>query len=219
MLSPVLLFGVLVPQARSQTSPLSSETPSIGIVGDSLVSASPPSYAQPFLNAGIPVSVDGVGSRALRYGWQCRDSSGRLVVLPKASSKRCRREGLEVVRNLASSGALPDVLIIALGTNDAGLFKPHQVEANLAELRSLIGDRQLFLVNVKKLTSSKKPGVYNTTAAAWCATDIDCTVIDWASSPAASNRRMYSSDRVHLTAKGVTSRAQFIFDAVTNQMS
>jgi lysophospholipase L1-like esterase len=219
LLAPVLMFGLLAPRGVSQSSPAPAQPSSVGIIGDSLVSASPSTYLQPFLNAGIPAMVDGVGSRALRYGWQCRNASGRLVVLAQPTSKKCRREGLEVVRHLATSGTLPDVLVIALGTNDAGLFKPHQVAANLAELRSLIGERQVFLVSVKKLTSSKKPGVYNAAAAAWCASDSSCAVIDWASSPAASNRKLYSADRVHLTSKGVAERAQFIFDAVTNQMA
>jgi hypothetical protein len=201
------------------SAPPATATPavqSVGIIGDSLVSASPQTYAKPFNDAGIPVTVDGVGSRALRYGWQCRDASGRLVVVPKPSAKKCRREGLEVVKNLAEQGALPDVLIIALGTNDAGLFTPEQATQNLNELRSLVGDRKVFLVNVKKLTSSKRPGRYNAAASSWCATDIACSMIDWAATPAASNRRMYSADRVHLTAKGVTARSQFIFDTVAN---
>jgi lysophospholipase L1-like esterase len=216
----LMLSCALVLPFVSSTPPATA-TPavqSVGIIGDSLVSASPQTYAKLFSDAGIPITVDGVGSRALRYGWQCRDASGRLVVLPKPSAKKCRREGLEVVKNLAEQGTLPDVLIIALGTNDAGLFKPHQVAANLAELRSLIGDRKVFLVSVKKLTSSKKPGVYNAAASSWCATDIACAMIDWAATPAASNRRMYSADRVHLTAKGVTARAQFIFDSVASTL-
>lgn len=217
LLKICLSFAVLgaVFQVATTQSGHAQETDTVGVasvvvVGDSLVSASPKLYAEKLRAVGMTVQVDAVGSRALRFGWQCRDATGRLVILKQPSSRACRREGLEVLSNLRQTNALPDAVVIALGTNDAGLFKPAEIISSLNNARKLIGERPLFIVSVKKLTSSKKPGIWNSTASGWCASDINCNFLDWASSPDAAVRAMYGSDRVHLTSAGLTARASFI---------
>jgi lysophospholipase L1-like esterase len=108
-----------------------------------LVTASPKLYAEKLRAVGMAVRIDAVGSRALRFGWQCRDATGRLVILKQPSSGSCRREGLEVLSNLRRTNALPDAVVIALGTNDAGLFTPAEIVSSLDNARTLIGERPL----------------------------------------------------------------------------
>lgn len=157
-------------------------------------------------------SVTGVASRALRYGWQCW-SGGRLAVYRSPFNRTCRREGLEQLRFMAQNGTLGGAVVIALGTNDAGIYTTASLRAaHLTEVRRLVGGRPIYLVSVVALRPSVNERMvsYNRDVAAWCATDRACRVIDWAATPAAANPATYSGDGIHLSAAGMVARASFI---------
>jgi hypothetical protein len=204
-----LFLGVTTPlqQTRAQ------EVRTVSLVGDSLVSGRSSLYSKAFLVRGVPATVDGVGSRAIRYGWQCKVSQG-LRVFPKPLNERCRREGLEQLRWWADTGKLGTEVVVALGTNDAALYPGARTLPNLREVRRIVGDRKVWIVTVRKLTNSPKPAAWNKVATEWCAKDIACGMIPWAESKISSKRALYSTDMVHLTQRGAELRAEFIATVV-----
>lgn len=189
---------------------------SVSVVGDSLVSGREQTYQDALRRDGVDALVDGRGSRALRWGWQCKRTDGSLGIFKKPTSEKCRREGLELLRWWARQQTLGEGVVIALGTNDAGLFRPAQTKANLHEARRLIGDRPVWLVTVRKLKPSTKVAAWNQAAREWCAADVACEMIEWAESVGGQDRASYTGDGVHLTEAGVRARAAFIADAVAS---
>lgn len=185
----------------------------VTIIGDSLVAGREAVYEAPFRDAGRAVKAYGRGSRALRWGWQCRSRQGRLEVYSEPTSTACAMEGLELLRSLATSDTLEQNVVLALGTNDSGLFTPTQATASLDEARKLVGARHIYLVSIVKPGSKKAPS-YTKTVKSWCEKDAGCTFIDWAQAPESRGRGLYSSDRIHLTEKGAKARAAFIASAV-----
>jgi lysophospholipase L1-like esterase len=213
-----VLVGAVLALGGAQPS-LAEDTPavtSVSLVGDSLVSGREALYRDALRAVGVDSLVDGRGSRALRWGWQCKRPDGRLEVLRTPKSEKCRREGLELLRWWARQQTLGEGVVIALGTNDAGLYKPAQTKANLSEARKLVGERPIWLVTVRKLSGSPKVAAWNKAAREWCAVDVACEVIEWAESPAGQSRKSYSSDGVHLTEAGTRSRAMVIAAAVSS---
>jgi lysophospholipase L1-like esterase len=185
------------------------------LVGDSLTAERQQVYRDALsFNGVVPSAVSGVSSRALRYGWQCW-VNGSLRIYPSPVNTGCKREGLEELKHWAAQGTLGDAVVIALGTNDAGLYSSSRQMENFAQARSLIGARPMYLVTVISRSSAQnqKMIAFNNTARAWCAADAACAVIDWASTPQAQNRGIYT-DSVHLTPTGTLQRASFIAEQV-----
>ena len=216
------LFTVtaLSPLACSPTSSLPAATVSwkkpaaVSFVGDSLTAASESSYRAALLHVGVnPISLSGVSSRALRFGWQCFITKTDLVVRSAPiPGKKCAREGLEELTQFARSGKLGDAVVVALGTNDAGLYWPEQQSAHLDTVRKIVGARPLYLVSTVTVHASSNARMirYNAVAAAWCKKDSKCRVIDWAATAEANNPALYGRDGVHMGATGTGARAEFI---------
>lgn len=209
VLCAMLVAGVVSPVSRGEAQSVRT----VSLVGDSLVAGRGETYAKAFLVRGVPVTVDGVGSRAIRYGWQCKVQSG-LRVFPQMQNKSCRREGLELLRWWAQTGKLGSEVVLALGTNDAALYPGVRSLPNLQEVRRILGERRVWIVTVRKLNGSSKPAAWNKVAAAWCAKDVACSIIPWAESPISGRSSIYSSDMVHLTQRGAELRAEFIATVV-----
>lgn len=214
----VAFFALLSPTSRTTSSQAVPSTISVTIIGDSLVAGREAVYEAPFKDAGWSAKAYGRGSRALRWGWQCRSRTGNLEILSSPTSTSCAPEGLELLKNLASTASLAENVVIALGTNDSGLFSPPQAAESLNKAVKITGQRHLFLVSIVKPGSKKAP-IYTKTVKEWCATEPHCTFIDWASSPSSRGRGLYSSDRIHLTEKGAAARADFIAAAVISRNS
>ena len=214
LLCSLVGFLSLSPFASTAT-PATAQTRSISIsiVGDSLVANREAVYAAALSARGVQGIVDGQGSRALRFGWQCRMSNG-LFVFPKPAHAKCKREGLETLRHWSQSNQLGTEIVIALGTNDAALFPGAKTVANLREARRLVGSRKIWIVTVRKLNGSTRPKEWNITASKWCASDGNCQMINWASSGAAGSSANYIADGVHLTPRGAQLRAEFIATSV-----
>jgi lysophospholipase L1-like esterase len=190
------------------------EPATVTLIGDSLTYRREALYEDAFAREGIPAHADGRGSRALRWGWQCRNAAGRLAILSAPNAPRCRMEGLELLRALATPEGHDGVrlgreVVLALGTNDSGLFTPTQANASLDTARTILGDRRVFLVSIVKPGSSRAVE-YDATTRDWCRQDKDCVFVEWATSPAAGRPEMYNTDGVHLTEQGARARAAFI---------
>ena len=192
----------------------------VTLIGDSLVSANPEVYAASLTRHGLTSSIESRGGRALRYGWQCRSKDGRLIVVSHPNSPRCRREGLTTLAHLTHTRELAQRVVLALGTNDAGLFRPEQISANLTEARRVVGSqRTLYLVSIARRGGSRQYTIYNDTARAWCAKDSRCEFVEWARSVEAQQPHSYTADGVHLQPAAVQARAQMIADTLTTKAS
>jgi lysophospholipase L1-like esterase len=180
----------------------------INLIGDSLVSGRDADYTRAFAGYGLTLRTDGAGSRSLRYGWLCKHQD-RVVTAVEPSSPDCNRQGLELVRWWVESNQLRDVLVVALGTNDA-YRRTDDVTASLVELRRLLGAHPLVLVGTSSLPMRQAFNNWNDTATQWCVTDLDCRFLDWAGDPDGQDPRHFSSDGVHATTLGGIARAEFI---------
>jgi hypothetical protein len=211
ILTGVLAAAAVVVSAAANGADAQERT--ISLVGDSLVANRTEIYKEAFSLRGVPANVDGVGSRAIRWGWQCKVDAG-LRVFPRPVHAKCKREGLELLRHWERSGSLGTDVVVALGTNDAGLYPGPKSLPNLDQLRKVVGDRHLWLVTVRKLNGSKSAPAWNKTATAWCERDQACSVIEWGESQISAKRSLYIADGVHLTPRGAQVRAEFIATVV-----
>lgn len=180
----------------------------ISLIGDSLVVRRDEDYARAFADYGLTLRLDGAGSRSLRYGWLCKHQN-RVITAIEPSSPDCRRQGLELVRWWVESNQLRDVLVVALGTNDA-YRRTDDVTASLDELRQLLGDHPLVLVGTSSLPMRQAFANWNGTATQWCSTDLRCRFLDWSAAPDGQDPRHFSSDGVHPSTLGGVARAEFI---------
>lgn len=188
----------------------------VSLVGDSLVAGREELYNDALERAGFEGVANGVGSRAMRWGWQCR-LNGALKIVPKpVTGASCKREGLEQLQYWARRGELGEVVVIALGTNDAGLFNADRMKTNLDEARRIVRNRELYIVTAQALGSrSERMQRWNTAAAQWCARDIACRMVPWAESQAAKAKSTYSGDGIHLTVEGTKKRAMVIAASIS----
>lgn len=193
----------------------------VGIVGDSLVDGRARTYeAAVREETGCAVSVDGLTSRSLYEGWQCWvDVKGALrlrLLRQPAAGGDCRPSGLTVLKQWSQAPRPFDVVVSALGTNDAGIFGSDTRTAHLERAYELTvgNDERTKLVVI---TTASRPGSalsarlsrQNDELRTWCAQQTGCSVADWAAEPAASNPQSYI-DEMHLTLNATTVRAALI---------
>jgi hypothetical protein len=197
----------------------------VGIVGDSLVDGRAGTYETAIWERTVCSAViDGLTSRSLYEGWQCwSDTDGvlrlRLVRKPLAGGD-CKPGGLTVISQWSKSLRPFDVVVVALGTNDAGIFGPQTRTGHLERAYELTVDsnEQTRMVVV---TTAARPGSaraarlnnQNIELRSWCAERPGCSVADWAADPAAMNPASYTDD-VHLTLNATAARAAVIARAV-----
>lgn len=214
-----LLYGafLLFPaRAKGETVRDGRAKISVALVGDSLVGENPSLYQKALEREGLEALVSGVGSRALRTGWQCR-KDGVLQVHASKIQDNCRPEGIEQVRIWRDAGQLRDAVIVALGTNDAALYPANEVGSRFSSLARLSGSREIWIVTVAKLGATKRQErvkAWNDAARSWCSKRPLCHMVEWASQPQARAKASYTTDGVHLTSSGLSARASFIADTV-----
>lgn len=192
----------------------------VSLVGDSLVKQNQDTYVKALKRAGFKPSVDGVGSRAVRSGWQCR-IGGYLRIYDTKVHEGCKPEGIERIRLWREAGELGDRLVVALGTNDAALYPPNEVFGRFKQLRRVAGDLPVHLVTAAKLTgpgSRAKVAAWNKEARRWCESDRNCQMIEWGDSKWAKDHSSYTGDKVHLSLRGLERRASFIAKTLSEQV-
>ena len=155
------------------------------------------------------------------YGWQCRvDRDGRRPLLVFEDripgNETCSPSGLTLLASWAGAAALGDIVVVALGTNDSGLYDKARWQNNWAEAIRLAGGRPVVFVTAQAGPGSAQYTRQNTYTAAlrqWCAGQRLCVLAEWGNTAAAADPASYV-DTVHLNLAGTRARATFIADVV-----
>lgn len=188
----------LLDAGRASAAPTSPATAAVGrvsVVGDSLTIGTLRYQAKAFTAAGWASStVDAHGSRGVRTKLRSDPHTGLTAV--------------DAIRSKAGEA---DVWVIALGTNDAGLYSNAKQADVIRQMADHIGaGRKILWVNVYRADLGRRQDVWNTTLA-----DVagerpdDMFVFDWATL-AEQNRKWMAADQVHCTAKGYENRSTAI---------
>jgi lysophospholipase L1-like esterase len=193
----------------------------VAVIGDSLMAGTEELYTNALSRVTCAAAVDGEGGRSLAYGWQCRvDRDGRRPLLlfddRIAGNDTCAPSGLTLLASWAEAAALGDVVVVALGTNDSGLFEKSRWQRNWAEALRLAGGRPVVF-----LTTQARPGSdqssrqssYTNALRQWCTGQEFCVLAEWGNTAAANNPASYA-DSVHLNVAATRERAAFIADVV-----
>lgn len=192
------------------------------VVGDSLMAYSSAVHADALRAIDCAPAVDAVGGRSLAWGWQCRvtrpDGSRPLLLLDEAEpgNDTCAPSGLEVLELMRDAEALGDLVVNALGTNDATLFDEERWQRNWNEALELTEGRPVVFLTTRAQTGTGPAAAldqYSAVLRRWCDAQPRCHLADWALTPAANDPASYT-DSVHLTAAATAARAGFIRDAV-----
>jgi hypothetical protein len=195
----------------------------VAVLGDSLIAYSTSLHADALRAINCAPAVDGVGGRSLAHGWQCRVAKpgGRnpllLLPAPEPGNTSCAPSGLELLEMWRDAGAFGDIVVIALGTNDAGLFDEGRWIRNWNDVLRSTGDRPvIFLTTKGRLGSAQSVNLdrYAAVLRRWCDEQPRCFLADWALTMAANDPASYV-DPVHLTRPATVARANFIRDAVS----
>ncbi len=174
----------------------------VAIVGDSLVAWAEDMHEEALEDVRCAALVDGEGGRVLGTGWQCPTGT-------------CWASGLKLLEQWKASGTLGDVVVVALGTNDAvGRGEAEWIESWEAAY-ALTEPRPTLFV-----TTAGRPGdrradrfvAYNEALVEWCEVQDRCVLADWAAEPEATDRSSYV-DYVHLGQDATEARARFLAEA------
>ena len=193
----------------------------VTVVGDSLMAGAESLHERALAAIGCASAVDGEGGRSLAYGWQCRerrtDGSRPLLMYPEPlpGNDTCAPSGLTLLALWAQADALGDIVVVALGTNDAGLYSPATWEQHWNEALRLTGRRPVIFVSTRARAGTSRVAGQDTYSAAlrtWCAGQPRCHLADWALTMSANDWSNYY-DHVHLRTNGTHARADFIASA------
>lgn len=189
----------LLDTGRASAEPVtaSTATPSgrVSVIGDSLTIGTMRYQATAFTAAGWASStVDAHGSRGVRT---------KLKADPHT--------GLTAVDAIRAKTGEPDVWVIALGTNDAGLYSNAKQPDIIRQMADRIGaGHKTLWVNVYRADLGRRQDVWNTTLAQVAGErPNDMFVFDWATL-AEQNPKWMAADKVHCTAKGYENRSNAI---------
>ena len=194
-------FGSLVAlELLGSGSVSASKSPSTGrisVIGDSLTEGTVRYQADAFAAVGwAQSSIDAHNSRGVR-----------------TKVKADPHTGLTAVDAVRETSGEPDVWVIALGTNDAGIFSKDKHADLIREMLDHIGSgHSVMWVNIYLPDTRKRQVAWNS-ALAEVASERpnELIVFDWAS--LAQNQRWMANDLVHCTGKGYQHRATAIAEA------
>ncbi len=186
------------------------------LVGDSLVEATLRAQADAFTYVGCESIVDGLAARSLSEGWQCLADGGRSMAIvlkpfPEMGNPTCRPSGLELLGQWKELNRAASATVIALGTNDAGMFSEEgwiQRWSRVAQMTT----GPLVFVTVAAQPGNRwveKAQRYNETLRTWCPFEPRCHLAEWDLTDPAQDTTSYV-DHVHLTRAAGEMRAVFI---------
>ena len=131
----------------------------VAVVGDSLMAGAEALTVSALSRVGCAAAVDGEGGRSLAYGWQCRvERDGRRPLMLYDAripgNETCAPSGLTLLKSWADAAALGDVVVVALGTNDSGLFEKSRWQNSWAEALRLAGGRPVVFLTTQARAGS-----------------------------------------------------------------
>lgn len=199
----------------------------VAVIGDSLIDGTERVHADRLAEIGCAAAVDGATGRAMTFGWYCDvlSSGGRrswvLLGDPQPGNDTCAPAGLELLEMWSNARALGDIVVLALGTNDALAFDQQSWVTRWERAVAFAGTRPVIV-----LTTQARPGAsiapaeaaYSEALRRWCATTERCVLADWALTDVANDAGSYR-DSVHLVPAAADARASFIRDAVAKLLT
>lgn len=96
----------------------------------------------------VGIIADSLGVGSLPFWGDAFRSRGCTLAFVDAKGGRQTGEGMRIIEFLAAVDALPDVLVVALGTNDS--FDPRRFYPKVQRIMTLVPDRPVVWVNVDK---------------------------------------------------------------------
>ena len=165
------------------------------MVGDSLTIGTEPYQADAFANVDWDSStIDAFISRGVR-----------------TKVKRDKNTGLTSVDMIREKSGDSDLWIVALGTNDAGLYKRDKCAEIIASMMDRIGTGHYVMwVNIYLPEKQLRQENWNTALTTVAGDYPDSMfILDWASL-AADNRNWLANDGIHCSGKGYQHRATAI---------
>lgn len=196
-----LLGAAQVSASSERASSLRASATRVSVVGDSLTIGTMPYQSDAFFYAGWGhCAIDAYNSRGIR-----------------TKLKKDRHTGLTSVDAIRSKSGDSDLWVVALGTNDAGIY----AKAKHAEVIGLMIDKigsghTIMWVNVYLPKALPHQDSWNSALATVAQERPDeMFVFDWASL-AENNPQWLANDRIHCTNKGYLQRASAIAQATRN---
>ena len=194
----------------------------VTIIGDSLMGGDASLHEEAVRAIGCDAVADGYGGRAMTGGWLCveqdPDGASGLVLLPspRAGDDTCGPAGLQLLDLWSGAGALGDLVVMALGTNDAGIEDEGGWVERWDRVLAKTGTRPVVFLTTRGAPGSGQESAQNRYSAAlrdWCDDQPRCWLADWALTDTALDPNSYV-DWVHLRREAVQARADFIASAV-----
>ena len=174
------------------------------MVGDSITSGSSPALRKAFIAMGIAdgnIIINGETSRRIENG---NGKNGNTL------------SGVRALTALLDDGTDPSVWVIALGTNDVGLFgTPQECAALIEEITALLPPPvPLVWVNVYRFSNLRETRVFNAVLDHVLADRGHAVVADWYSIASDPNRDVLRSDHLHPNDDGRLVFADLVVQAL-----
>jgi lysophospholipase L1-like esterase len=170
----------------------------VSVVGDSLTIGTLPFQADALTTTGWGHSaVDAYGSRGIR-----------------TKIKKDLHTGLTAVDAIRAKSGDSDLWVIALGTNDAGIYAKAKHPSLIRMMMDQIGSgHRVMWVNIYLPATPERQDHWNSALATVAGErSADMIVYDWAA-VAADNPRWLANDQIHCSNKGYRERATAIAEA------
>ena len=192
--------------ATDGTAPPQEQDPlvSIAMVGDSITEASSTALREAFIELGIDdddIVVDGETSRRIENG---NGKNGNTL------------SGTRALQALLDDGVDPSVWVIALGTNDVGLFgTPQECAELIEEITTLLPPPvPLVWVNVYRSSEVRETRVFNEVLEGVLTDRGGAIVADWYSIASDPDRDVLRSDNLHPNDEGRLVFADLVVQAL-----
>jgi len=175
---------------------------SVAMVGDSITAGSSDELRAAFRDDNIDnVTIDGETSRRIENG---NGKNGNTL------------SGVRALQALLDDGVDPSVWVIALGTNDVGLFgTPQECAELIEEITTLLPPPvPLVWVNVYRASQLRQTKVFNEVLEGMLADRGDAIVADWYSIASNPDRDVLRSDNLHPNDEGQLVFADLVVQAL-----
>jgi lysophospholipase L1-like esterase len=185
-------------RASAYRTPTPTSSTSVSVIGDSLTIGTLPYQADAFAEVGWGgTTIDAYGSRGIR-----------------TKMKSDLHTGLTAVDAIRAKAGDSELWVVALGSNDAGIFGKRKHADLINSMIDRIGTAHYVMwVNIYLPENIQRQQYWNTSLESVAADRPDeMFVFDWAS-VAGDNPRWMADDLVHYTGRGYSHRAVAIADA------